>query len=154
MPQPKGCIPWNRNKKLSETHIENLSKSHKGQHSSPDTEIKKGQRLSPKTEFKKGFKALSREKHYAWKGGKSKTRKGYILIKNRKHPFCDKQGYVLEHRLVMEKYLERYLTKQEFVHHKNGIKNDNRIENLHLYVLGKNWHPETCPKCGFKFSVK
>lgn len=57
---------------------------------------------------------------------------GYILIYNPQHPFCDSKGYVREHRLVMEKSIGRYLEKDEEIHHINGIKNDNRIENLKL----------------------
>ena len=59
--------------------------------------------------------------------------KGYVLIFCPNHPFARCKIYVLESRLVMEEYLGRYLKPEEKVHHINGIKNDNRIENLKLF---------------------
>lgn len=66
-----------------------------------------------------------------WKGGRF-TAGGYIYILAKEHPKATKMGYVLEHRLVMEKEIGRYLTDGEIVHHKNHKKNDNRISNLVL----------------------
>ena len=68
--------------------------------------------------------------HYGKKGKRRIYRVGYIYIYKPEHPNCTKQGYIAEHRLVMEKKLKRYLTKKELVHHINGIREDNRIKNL------------------------
>lgn len=67
-----------------------------------------------------------------WKGGRRKHR-GYILVYAPEHPFTTMRIYVKEHRLVMEKHLDRYLRPEEVVHHINRDKTDNRIENLQLF---------------------
>jgi len=67
-----------------------------------------------------------------WKGGVVKTGNGYLWEHCSKHPFADKRGYVLQHRLVMEKYIKRFLDQKEIVHHLNEKRDDNRIENLEL----------------------
>lgn len=70
--------------------------------------------------------------NYHWSGGIKKNSDGYILIYSPNNPASDNGGFVLEHRLVMENYLGRYLRSDEIVHHINQDKSDNRIENLML----------------------
>lgn len=70
-----------------------------------------------------------KEKNSQYKGGRFKNISGYIQILMPEHP-NNVGGYILEHRLVMEQHLGRYLTENEVVHHINQIKDDNRIENL------------------------
>lgn len=91
--------------------------------------IKKGMHTSPKTEFKKGQCFGSNNTN--WKGGRTK-RYGYVLTYSPNHPKATKQGYVFEHRLVMEHYLQRYLTPKERTHHL-GKRDDNRIFQLMLF---------------------
>ena len=117
----KGHITWNKGKKLDFI---------------PKYAFKKGH-LAPKTAFKKGhipwckntkgimkawnkgikYLAITGEKNGNWKGGKYKNSIGYILILQPKHPFRNKMNYVYEHRLVMEKHLNRRLKRIEEVHH-------------------------------------
>lgn len=74
------------------------------------------------------------ENNYNWKGGKTDASQGYVLVKKEGHTKSRKTGtpYVYEHIAVMEEYLERALKKDEVIHHINGNKKDNRIENLEL----------------------
>ena len=78
------------------------------------------------------------EKSWNWKGGTHKTSQGYIrrrLIPD--DPFIDMatgpHNLVFEHRYVMARHLGRCLLPEEDVHHKNGLRDDNRLENLELW---------------------
>jgi hypothetical protein len=71
--------------------------------------------------------------NHEWMGGRTTDKNGYVLVLARNHPNARKNGYILEHRLIMSQYLGRALSKMEVVHHANGIRDDNRIENLILF---------------------
>ena len=83
----------------------------------------------------------SGSKNPHWKGGRIRDYFGYIkLLLTDDDPFycmANKNGYVLEHRYLVAKKLGRPLKKHEVVHHLNGIRDDNRTENLEL-IGGKN----------------
>jgi len=64
-------------------------------------------------------------KHTIKKGMKKISHQGYVSI-------WDGDQWQLEHRMIFEKYLDRKLEKGEIIHHRNGKKQDNRIENLQL----------------------
>jgi hypothetical protein len=71
----------------------------------------------------------------AWKGGRTTHRAGYVLLRSPGHPRATPdRPYAFEHILVMEQTLGRYLHRTETVHHRNGVKDDNRPGNLELWV--------------------
>ena len=100
--------------------------------------------------FKNKFKNV--ENHPRWKGGKVLQNGGYVYV-HRPH---SKRKYIAEHRLVMEKHVNRKLKPTEIVHHINGKKDDNRIENLilfpnqsaHLKFKHLNKKTFICKNCG------
>ena len=69
-----------------------------------------------------------------WQGGRTRHKAGYVLAWAPGHPRAGKGNYVFEHILVMEQVLGRYLLPEESVHHRNGIRDDNRPENLELWT--------------------
>ncbi len=88
--------------------------------------------------------------------GVKKRRDGYIMVFRRDHPNAGPQGYIMQHRLVAEEALGRYLTGIEEVHHLNLSRSDNRLSNLlvmadhgmhrRFHVNPPAWVPR-CPHC-------
>lgn len=81
------------------------------------------------------------------------------------HPYATKDDYVLEHRIVMENHLGRILTPEEVVHHIDGNKKNNVIENLelmdrldHIFLHRRGYGHQMvklkCPNCGKIFDVE
>lgn len=121
---------------LSKETLEKMSKSHKevpshrkGLSVEEEYGLKRAKLIKQKnSESKKGL--YVGENNPRWNGGVKYSR-GYVFIYKPNHP-NNVQGYVQEHRLIMEQHIGRYLKSKEVIHHINGIKKDNRIENLML----------------------
>jgi hypothetical protein len=70
------------------------------------------------------------ENSHRWEGGRVSNGEGYVLVMAPGHPRGKKSGYVYEHVLVAERALGEYIPRNHVIHHINGIKDDNRLENL------------------------
>lgn len=92
--------------------------------------FKKGHKHSEETKKKLSLQKIG-NKNPTWKGGKHSDGRGYIRMT------VSPGVYIFEHRYLIEQKLGRKLDKNEHVHHINGIKTDNRLENLIVMVKSK-----------------
>lgn len=89
-----------------------------------------------------------------YKTGKFTDWKGYVHILVPDHPNTNMNNYMLEHRLVMEKKLGRLLDDDELVHHINGVRDDNRPENLLILSRKAHLGRIICPHCNKEFAIR
>ena len=118
-------------KKFTDKSRLKMSNSLKGRTSS-----RKGILLSDETKKKMSESHKGLKRNPSKYGGHRKRRQdGYIYVYVPDHPNSSKDGYVMEHILVMEEKIGRYITRNEVVHHKNKKRDDNRIDNLELMTV-------------------
>lgn len=99
--------------------------------------------------FVESHKGCKRENNSHWKGGRYKTQRGYIKVLMPGHRRADKNGYVMESILIWEQHYKKALSDDWVVHHINGKKDDNQIENLEAMAIKKH-----CSLHGQKFYPK
>ena len=120
--------------------------------------VRRGQKASKETRRKLSI-ANRGEKAWNWKGGRIEGDKGYIFIKVLPdHPYycmARQNNYISEHRLVIAQSLGRPLLEKETVHHKNGVKDDNRIENLELLSRANHdIYTKLCSSCSLRKEIR
>ena len=74
------------------------------------------------------------EENKNWKGGRTRHKAGYVMVHASGHPRAVRSPYVFEHILLAEELLGRHLVVGESAHHINGVRDDNRPENLELWT--------------------
>ena len=119
-----------KGRKLSPEQCERISLLHKGKTLSPETRAK-----------------IAEAQRHGGIGFKKQRADGSMAVYFPDHPKSSKDGYVMEHILVMEALIGRHLTENECVHHINHKRNDNKKENLRLmtksehmsYHMRKRW---------------
>ena len=127
----KGMIPWNKGLKWTDEMKANHNQHLKGTHiSKPDNFSETMRKVNPPIGRKVKFDWRDKDKALrVW-------RHGYIFVYKPEHPTSRKTppdyGYIAEHRMIMELYLGRDLKSTEIIHHLDGKKSNNKIENLLL----------------------
>ena len=97
------------------------------------------------------------ENSYCWKGNRGRNKMGYIGVwvdSGSPYYIMSHKNRIKEHRLIIANHLKRCLKSWEIVHHINGIKDDNRIENLELLTKKVHRGKVLCPHCNKTFTIR
>jgi hypothetical protein len=93
-----------------------------------------GQPRQTKSQTCGSCRTVAKSANGIWKGGKTLHKASYVMVRVPDHPRARRSPYVFEHILVVEELLGRYLEPDVSVHHRNGVRDDNRPENLELWT--------------------
>ncbi len=128
----------NKGKKMSEEAKEKIRQSHLGEKNAVYGKKQTPEHIEKRTAKIRGRKNtwLQGKKHKRWQGGVRRDR-GYRYILKPNHPNAI-QGYVAEHRLVIEEQSGELLDRKLVVHHIDGSRDNNNLENLQ--VLNRKEH--------------
>lgn len=102
----------------------------------PDIQQKERERGRIRIRKKRGL-PLDHPLLKAPNGSGCRVKDGYRVIRKKEHPNARVTGAIFEHVYLMSQHLGRPLAKNERIHHKNGIRDDNHIENLELWHIGQ-----------------
>lgn len=122
--ETRKCNDYPATEKVRETW-QRIGKKHKGKVLSEAT----------KQAISKARIGMRLKDNYEFGGHEKQRTDGYISVYCPQHPNSNKDGYMLKHRLVMELHIGATIPRGYIVHHKNGKKNDNRVENLELMTI-------------------
>jgi len=134
-----------KGRKVTKDFRERMREVNLGRIISCDTRKKMKESQTGKTLSEQTKQRMS-ESHLKRFGGKIIDKTGYVLIFKKDHPFANNTGYVREHRLVMEEFLDRYLNPREQVHHEDENKLNNNIANLKLFKSNSEHRKYHCEK--------
>ena len=130
------CSEAQKGKTLSPEHRANIASARMGHVVTPKTreKLRVANLGNTASETTRATMRAARQgsENPCWRGGETLS-KGYVQVLSPGHPAVTSNGYVRRNRLVMETHIGRFLLPTEIVHHRDGNKENDAIENLQLF---------------------